>query len=380
MKNACIIIFICIPTLLFSQLSSVNYQTIDKGSFTTGGYTSSTNYQNFIVNTWYSNSEVSSMSYSGNSSMPSGFVFVFCDEININALGPTLFCKGDSVILDAGVGFSSYQWSSGGLDQTIIVKDSGSYNVMVIDSHGCLAGSDTITVSLWSLPEPIILGVSDFCNGDTISLNAGSGHSGYEWNTGSLDQIIHVFESDTLFVDVADGNGCIGRSDTVIVSALENPIPTISQAGDSLMTGNFNSYQWFLNNVTISGANEQSYEAVETGNYTVEVEDNNGCIGISGSFFLEITSIKQQTKLELLSVFPNPTDHSITISGRSDKGQYLSFKIQSVLGKDLIHKHLEDIQSEFMLSIDLQELSSGNYILLIYNDHELIETTRIVKK
>jgi hypothetical protein len=86
---------------------------------------------------------------------PAGCVNVFEEEVNqpamadLNAFpvsGEIRFCSGDSYVLNAGLGFVSYVWSSGqtGVSE-ISVATEDTYSVIVEDNSGCLLG-DTATV------------------------------------------------------------------------------------------------------------------------------------------------------------------------------------------------------------------------------------------
>lgn len=65
----------------------------------------------------------------------------------IAASGPLSFCDGDSVVLDAGAGFDSYQWPSGDTTQTLTVRNSGSYAVTVTNGFGCKRTSAPVEVT-----------------------------------------------------------------------------------------------------------------------------------------------------------------------------------------------------------------------------------------
>ncbi len=58
---------------------------------------------------------------------------------------PAVPCQGESVVLSAGSGFSSYLWSTGETTESITVSDDGEYSVVVSDGSGC-AGSTTAVV------------------------------------------------------------------------------------------------------------------------------------------------------------------------------------------------------------------------------------------
>ena len=55
----------------------------------------------------------------------------------ITANGPTSFCGGGSVTLNAGAGFTSYSWSTGAQSQTITVNQTNNYTVTVAGTDGC---------------------------------------------------------------------------------------------------------------------------------------------------------------------------------------------------------------------------------------------------
>jgi len=64
--------------------------------------------------------------------------------VNITAIGST-YPFVDSVILDAGAGYSSYQWSTGDNTERITVYNPGSYNV-VVTQNACTLTSAYLTV------------------------------------------------------------------------------------------------------------------------------------------------------------------------------------------------------------------------------------------
>ncbi|MBL7111124.1 MAG: cadherin domain-containing protein [Bacteroidales bacterium] len=55
-----------------------------------------------------------------------------------------VFCDGDSTVLDAGSGFSTYRWSTGETSDTIVTYGSDTINVAVTDGSGCW-DYDTVT-------------------------------------------------------------------------------------------------------------------------------------------------------------------------------------------------------------------------------------------
>ena len=80
----------------------------------------------------------------------------------VNLDGDTTICNVCSITLDAGAGFSSYDWSTGATTQTIIVDSAGTYIVTVTDAKGC-TGNDTIVVDIAS-------GLNELSSVESISI------------------------------------------------------------------------------------------------------------------------------------------------------------------------------------------------------------------
>jgi gliding motility-associated-like protein len=80
------------------------------------------------------------------------------DLPQVNISGDSLVCAGDSVTLDGGAGFTSYAWSQGGQQRTI-VAGAGTYQVTVSNAAGC-KNSDQMLIAekdieaLYSLSPP----------------------------------------------------------------------------------------------------------------------------------------------------------------------------------------------------------------------------------
>ncbi|OQX80171.1 MAG: hypothetical protein B6D61_02385, partial [Bacteroidetes bacterium 4484_249] len=98
--------------------------------------------------------------------------------------GNTNICEGESTILDAGPGYSSYLWQDGSDTQTITVTEEGVYSVTVTNNAGC-EGSDEVSVIVSPLPETpaITADVTELCEGETATISVNDPQSGvtYHW-------------------------------------------------------------------------------------------------------------------------------------------------------------------------------------------------------
>jgi hypothetical protein len=72
-------------------------------------------------------------------------------QVTISSNGPTEFCQGDSVLLQAS-GATSYQWNTNQTGSSISVNQSGSFNATGTDANGCMATSNPISVSVVNYP------------------------------------------------------------------------------------------------------------------------------------------------------------------------------------------------------------------------------------
>ncbi|MFN5323300.1 MAG: SBBP repeat-containing protein [Bacteroidota bacterium] len=201
-------------------------------------------------------------------------------------------CQGNSALLNATPGFTSYLWSNGATSSSIGPTTSGTYTVTVTNSSGC-TGVAQQTVTVIPTPQPSITGNSTICQGETATLTAAAGFNSYLWSNGASTQTISVTTGGTYTVTVTNSSGCTGsKSQVVLVNP--SPSPSISgvfsacQGAAATLSANagFSSYSWS------NGANTQTINPTVSGNYTVTVTNANGCSG----------SVSQS-----VSIIPSPT-------------------------------------------------------------------------
>ena len=205
------------------------------------------------------------------------------DVINITinpnpsvSIGPDTSSCSASVILDAGPGYLTYAWSTGGNLQNDTAITTGPVSVIVTDANGCSA-TDTIIVTL--SPVTIVnLGPDIVQCGGPALLNAGNPGSLYFWSNSSSSQTTSVNSSGTYNVLVISPAGCSG-SDTISVIINNQPIvnlgpdTSICVASIILDAGNIGStYLWntFSTSQTI---------VATSGTYFVAATDPAGCTG-----------------------------------------------------------------------------------------------------
>lgn len=211
---------------------------------------------------------------------------------SIAASGPTSFCQGGSVGLDAGSGYTSYNWSTIETTQTITVSASGIYTVTVTDANGC-TGTDNISVTVNSNPTATISGSPlSFCQGDSSLLTA-TAASTYLWNTGETTQSIYVNASGDFVVTITDSNGCTDVSDTTSIAVNPAPSATILAGGPTTFCQGGSvtlSSSAASGNLWSNGLTTQNVNVTSSGNYSVTVTDGNGCSAISTPIVVTVNS------------------------------------------------------------------------------------------
>ena len=197
----------------------------------------------------------------------------------ISYTGSTTICSGDSLVLDAPAA-SSYLWSTGETAQSITVKTTGSFTVIIFNAAGCPGPvSDQVDVKVNLLPaKPIISGAQGYCEGDSAQLDGPAADS-YLWSTGATTASIYV-KSGSYTLLVSDATGCISpASDPFTVT--EHSLPP-----KPLISGNTDYCEGSSTDLTSSLADNYAWSTgattrtitVTLGQYWLNVTDLNACM------------------------------------------------------------------------------------------------------
>ncbi len=110
------------------------------------------------------------------------------------ALQKNLTICADSILLDAGAGFSSYAWSTGATTQTIYGKQNGTYKVTV-KKYLCTAQDSTQLVIAIPVRDFMVRALKDtICSGETDSLYVTAPQTGvaYTWTISGNSTVLHT--------------------------------------------------------------------------------------------------------------------------------------------------------------------------------------------
>ena len=117
----------------------------------------------------------------------------------VTIVGDTTFCQGDSVMLTASAGYTSYSWSNNaGFTQSVILKGTGSYICTVKNQYGCMAQSIPVKISVSPLPQAGFGWNTPVPNLTVTFSNQSSYATSYMWefgdgDTSSVYSPVHTF-------------------------------------------------------------------------------------------------------------------------------------------------------------------------------------------
>jgi hypothetical protein len=293
-------------------------------------------------------------------------------SVTVTAGGPTTFCSGDSLLITATAGFSTYYWRRngvpiGGNTSSIYASQPGNYIVTVIDANGCPGTSTIISVTVDN-PNAVIAGALTFCQGDSTILDAGPGYATYEWSTGATSQTITVFTAGTFTVAITTALGCSDTSLAASTTVLPLPlVPTITQNVAVLTSSSATGNQWYLNGNIIPGATGQNYTTTQNGNYTVVVTDVNGCSSTSAIYvFLSTGDGTLLWNAISASVFPNPFNETGTLVIRTPGviGS-AAVEVYNLPGQMLMKEEVELNNGDTLLTLNSSIFSAGTYLYAV---------------
>ena len=182
----------------------------------------------------------------------------------------------------------SYEWSNGETSNPATMLVPGMNSVTVTDNLG-----STIDLNLEILePEELLIvndeAVSNTCENSengyiTVEIEGGITDYTYLWSNGSTDQNISELGEGTYSLTVTDANNCTVMKSWELITQFDSPEFDIVGAdeicdGDIVelsLEDNYSSYEWSTGETT-----ETIFVSTE-GEYSVTVEDFNGCTGSS---------------------------------------------------------------------------------------------------
>jgi len=233
-----------------------------------------------------------------------------------------------------------------------------------------------------SLPgQPTIAadGPLAFCAGETVTLAAPAGFSGYAWSTGDSSQEIIVNESGEYTVKV--NNGCesvVSEAAAVLVHTLP-PAPTGIEAPSFNVLkamGTSEHYEWTLNEQVLD-AQTSEIHITESGLYNVRSISTDGCrsTGVASLSFV-VTGLEASTENAVV-IYPNPGKGIVNVKvGNSLRGQ-TEISLYNATGSLVLSESIRF--SEEASSVHLENLPAGLYSMMLRKDDKVVLKKLVIR-
>ncbi len=215
--------------------------------------------------------------------------------------------------------------------------------------------------------QPTVNGTS-ICLGDTALLEVTApSNATFLWYTqpnggtsihsGNSYSLPNLSSTTTYYVETIV-NTCTSSRKSVTVQVNTPQIPTITQNGSQLQSSTAMSYQWFLNGTPIQGATAQTYTPSQSGSYTVQVTDMNGCSATSAPLNYTTTSYSSSQNYEI-SIYPNPTEGNVLYIRKPSNFEF-NYQIIDLNGKIIQSGALNKAE------IEVGNLTEGMYFIKLF--------------
>ncbi len=236
------------------------------------------------------------------------------NELVVLTSNSNVKCNGGSnasatVAVSGGTTPYTIKWSNGQFGTNITNLTAGTYVVTVTDANGCVkTGQVTVT-------QPDVLSMTTTssnikckgqANGSAEALvTGGTAPYSYVWSNSAITSSIANLPSGTYTVIVTDANGCTTTASVTITEpsfllAAASSTNVSCNGGNNgtataVATGGTAPYTYAWSN----GGSSSSLTGLTAGNYTVTIQDANGCTKTAS------TTISQPTAISITSSFTN---------------------------------------------------------------------------
>jgi len=193
-------------------------------------------------------------------------------------------------------------------------------------------------------------------------------------NTAFLAGSPNYYQSFYYYLYNIDAEPVLGcPSPRTPIVATTSAVPTISVTGNTLTSSTAAAYQWYVNGNPIIGAVNQSYSAVQSGLYRVDVTDSRGCGLTSAEVNVTVTAIVNVNPSTIsLTVSPNPViSGEFYLQMELRKKANLNISLLNTLGQKVYNYNVPAFTGRFSQSIRPGMLSPGVYYLRIQHDNKV---------
>lgn len=231
-------------------------------------------------------------------------------------------------------------------DLGIVVPDAGNYVLSIYTEDASLYRNNNILTPPYPITSPGLISI------------LGNNFTDYQKvYVGLYDMAIQPY-------------GCPSPRTGVVATTVAAPV--ITQNGDDLTSTAAGSYQWYLNNVPISGAYLQTYKAIASGTYHVEATTN-GCTQISNKLNVVATPVINVDPSEIgLTVIPNPVVNKMFVMQfETTTLGNLNINLVNTIGQTVYRFSQNNFSGKLVKEVNTNKLAAGVYYLQVIHDKKM---------
>lgn len=367
------------PNFYFEQPAVVNY------SWTPATELSAANIANPIANLSGSKTYTVTANIAGCTSYDTVHIYVKPTP-NPNLGNDTTICS-TPFVLHANTTANSYLWNNGSIATTYTVNGTGKYWVRGTNSNGCSL-TDTINITLGTLPIVTLGPDTAYCAGSTIHLYCGNAGNTILWNTGANTTSITVGTSGTYSVLVTNSSGCKASD---VINVTSKPKPTVglvftgqthfcpTASGRPLTEGTPAGGTYIGSGVSINTFNANT---AGQGTYIIiyDYTGPNGCSNTAKDTLVvdACVGIDELTSDLGLNVYPNPNTGEFTFEISSSTEISGNISVMSIDGR-VVYKDAVNGNGLISQTVNITDLANGIYYLRL-ETKEAIRTYKVLKQ
>ncbi|MBR9974891.1 MAG: VWA domain-containing protein [Bacteroidetes bacterium] len=241
-------------------------------------------------------------------------------------------------------------------------------------------GGEVILPAMRGLITPVrlsVFGETSFCEGDSVTLDAGAEYLSYSWSNGRKTRRIVATQSGSYWCAVNTIEGWRDHSDTVSVAVWPRPeTPVISRLLDRLEAPAAAHWQWERDGALLPDDTLRTLPLPGTGSYRVRVTSAAGCDAWSDPYEVTVLSARDDApaphdgSIAGFGFYPNPVSGVLTVDVTLRAAAASEITLHDLLGREVRRQSGPRDSRNFSTRLDVGDLEPGLYMLTLQVDGE----------
>jgi len=308
---------------------------------------------------------------------------------------------------DASTDPSAWNWDFGdastSTDQNPVhtYASAGTYTVCLIVTNPCSADTSCTNITVTVCATPVASFTSSSSDLTVSFADASTNTTSWSWDFGdgntsnSQNPTYSYSAAGTYNVCLTANSGCAidVMCDSVTVTSCPAVIAAFTYS-DSMLTVDFtdlsvgaDAWSWDFGDGFTSTTQNASHTYASSGTYTVCLTSSSACASDNTCIVVTVVTVGlEESMLDNLKLFPNPTEGMLTVQLSAGVTEGLSFMVHNTLGEVVYRANEGDLKpfklngNQVTYNVDLRYLSDGLYLIQVLTENSThIEEVIILK-